>query len=58
MHWVVNMAKRIGFKNLFFWEGGEKLGLTEKEQTFLEEAYAPHIRFVNDRFENIALGAE
>ncbi len=55
LHGVVNMAKRVGLKSLFFQKQGEMPGLTEKERSFLEDAYAPHILYVNGRFENIGL---
>lgn len=55
LHWIVNIAKRMGFKKLLFKKNGEKPGLTVEEKKFLEEEYAPHVEYVNTKFENISL---
>lgn len=55
LHWIVNIAKKAGLKNLLFAKNGEKPGLTSEEEKFLRAEYAPHIEFVNSKFENISL---
>jgi hypothetical protein len=53
LHWVVNSAKKLGLKSIFFREGSNKLGLSEEERQFLEKEYGPHIQYVNAKFGNI-----
>lgn len=55
LHWIVNMAKKIGLKKLLFKKSDEKPELTTEEEQFLREEYSSHIKYINQKFESISL---
>jgi hypothetical protein len=53
LHFIVNTAKKIGFKKIFFKKANEKPELTEDEQLYLRNELKFHKDYINSKFGKI-----
>lgn len=50
LHILVNFAKKIGLKKLFFRNSSNLPDLTDEERAYLEEKFGPHVKYAREKF--------